>query len=375
MINVSLAEPLLEKSKPPSIAVSAAVLIGSIIAFTAAIALSIVLLLPPSIATLGLLAYCFGCRHGVDADHIAAIDGVTRKLIAAGQRPMLVGLFFSLGHCVVVFAICGAIVLSTEITGAKLEEWSSIGSAVGPWVAAAVLLCIGALNLCVVRDLLAQWRLRQARGHEHEVASLVGRCCPSLIAAIDRPWKVSVIGLLFGLGLDTATEIGLLTRSAVGRPEAPRSCALLLPLLFAAGMALVDTLNGLLMLWAYEWASDRGPMGRLYFSLFLTGASAALALAVGAAAALGQLATQRPPAWVHDGALAPLWAAPRWLSGHFELVGLGAVGVFLVAIVCAVVLAPTCTPSQKQIAAEEDAKASRSLREYVQRGEYVVRFE
>ena len=109
---------------------------------------------------------------------------------------------------------------------------------------------------------------------------MVGTCCPSLIAAIDRPWKVAGIGLLFGLGLDTATEIGLLTLSALGQPETPRACVLVLPLLFASGMALVDSLNAVLMAWAYEWAADNGPMHRLYFSLFLTCASAALALLV-----------------------------------------------------------------------------------------------
>ena len=278
-----LAEPLLAKPTPvdrPPFALSAALLIGGIVAFTAVVSLTMLLLLPPSLASLGLIAYCFGCRHGVDADHIAAIDGVTRKLVAAGQRPLLVGLFFSLGHCVVVFVICGTVVASSSVTGARIEAWESAGAAVGPWVAAAVLLCLGVLNVFVARDLLSQWRLRQARGHQHEIASMVGTCCPSLIAAIDRPWKVAGIGLLFGLGLDTATEIGLLTLSALGQPETPRASVLVLPLLFASGMALVDSLNAVLMAWAYEWAADNGPMHRLYFSLFLTCASAALALLV-----------------------------------------------------------------------------------------------
>ena len=120
------------------------------------------LLLPPSLASLGLIAYCFGCRHGVDADHIAAIDGVTRKLVAAGQRPLLVGLFFSLGHCAVVFVICGSVVASSSVNGAQMEAWEGAGAAIGPWVAAAVLLCLGVLNVFVARDLLSQWRLRQA---------------------------------------------------------------------------------------------------------------------------------------------------------------------------------------------------------------------
>ena len=177
---MKLDEPLLPPaaaSGRPPFALSAGLLIGGIVAFTAAVSLAILLLLPPSMATLGLLAYCFGCRHGVDADHIAAIDGVTRKLVAAGQRPLLVGLFFSLGHCFVVFVICGAVVASSEVTGARLEAWASTGAAVGPYVAAAVLLTLGVCNVFVARDLLSQWRLRQAKGHQHEIASLVGSCC------------------------------------------------------------------------------------------------------------------------------------------------------------------------------------------------------
>ena len=158
-----LAEPLLAKpvARPP-FALSAALLIGGIVAFTAVVSLAMLLLLPPSLASLGLIAYCFGCRHGVDADHIAAIDGVTRKLVAAGQRPLLVGLFFSLGHCAVVFVICGSVVASSSVNGAQMEAWEGAGAAVGPWVAAAVLLCLGVLNVFVARDLLSQWRLRQA---------------------------------------------------------------------------------------------------------------------------------------------------------------------------------------------------------------------
>ena len=158
-----LSEPLLAKpvARPP-FALSAALLIGGIVAFTAVVSLAMLLLLPPSLASLGLIAYCFGCRHGVDADHIAAIDGVTRKLVAAGQRPLLVGLFFSLGHCAVVFVICGSVVASSSVNGAQMEAWEGAGAAVGPWVAAAVLLCLGVLNVFVARDLLSQWRLRQA---------------------------------------------------------------------------------------------------------------------------------------------------------------------------------------------------------------------
>ena len=153
----------------------------------------------------------------------------------------------------------------------------------------------------------------------HELASLVTKCCPSFFDAVDRPSRVFWIGLLFGLGLDTATEIALLTTTAIALPDVPYLSALVLPLLFAAGMALIDSLNAVLMLWAQEWAADEGPMHRLYFSLFLTLASAALALSIGLIEAFGQLASipwlvDRSPA-----VLAPFWQASRWLSDHLEL--------------------------------------------------------
>ena len=374
-----LAEPLLgapSAASTPNFWRSAILLIGAILAFTTAVSLAILTLLPPPIATLGVLAYCFGCRHGIDADHIAAIDNVTRRLVAAGQRPMTVGIFFSLGHCTVVLLICAAVLLSSEVTSAQLEDWEKAGAAVGPWVAAAVLLVIGSLNVCVACDLLSQWRMRQARGHEHEIASLVGRCCPGFVAAIDRPYKVFWIGLLFGLGLDTATEIGLLTLSALAQPV-PRYSALVLPTLFAAGMALVDSLNGLLMVWAYEWAADNGPMHRLYFSLFLTAASAILALLIGGVEALSQLATVLP-----EGALgAPgtpirgFWEMMLWLSDHLELVGVGVVALFLVAIGVAVALAPWCTPSKSQIEQDAHVKLRSALTDYAKGGDYIVRVD
>lgn len=352
----------------------AAFLVGAILLFTLAVALFISLALPPPMATLGILAYCFGCRHGIDADHIAAIDNVTRRLVASGQRSMTVGCFFSLGHCAVVFMLCGVVMLSADATSVQLEEWEEAGSAVGPWVAAAVLLGIGSLNLCVARDLYSQFRMRQARGHEHEIASLVGRCCPSFLAAIDRPWKVCWIGLLFGLGLDTATEIGLLTISALSQPV-PAVTALVLPTLFAAGMSLVDSLNGILMLYAYEWAADHGPMYRLYFSLFLTTSSAVLAVFVGALLALGQLATQLPLPLRGGASLAGFWRGALWLNDHIEVLGAITVGCFLAAITCAIALAPMCAPSASEIERDEKAKNARSLVDYINKGEFIVRVE
>ena len=366
-----LSEALLAKAETrPSLARSAALLIGLILLFT--LAVSFVLVLLPDLAVLGLLAYSFGCRHGVDADHIAAIDNVTRRMVASGRRPITVGIFFSIGHCTVVLLLCVFVMLSAgAATGAQLESFARAGASIGPWVAACVLLTIGAINLLAARDFLVQWRERQATGHEHEIATLVTRCCPSLIEAIDKPWKVVWIGLLFGLGLDTATEIALLTMSALAQTAVPPLCALVLPLLFAAGMALVDSLNALLMVWAYEWASENGPMFRLFFSAFLTVASALLALSIGAIEGLGQLVDTFPDTLRG----VPFWDAMSYLSSHLELLGVASVAVFLIAITCAVLFAHRCVPSKAQIEEETRVRVSKELQRYMQRGEYIVRFE
>lgn len=379
----TLAEPLLATSKPRTATVmcrSAALLIGAILVFTCIIALSIVAFLPPSMASLGVLAYCFGARHGVDADHIAAIDNVTRNLVAIGQRPISVGLFFSVGHCAIVFGLCGLVIVCSQFTSEQVEAWASAGSTVGPWASAIVLLAIGSINLCVARDLYAQWRNREAKGHAHEIASCVGRCCPTCFTAIDRPWKVAYLGLLFGLGLDTAAEIGLLTLSALAQPGVLRTSALVLPALFAAGMTLVDSLNGMLMLWAYEWAAEHGPMSRLYFSLFLTTASATLALIVGLIEALGQLATFWSPEVLRDATgvaalVARVLENAHWLSDHLELLGACSVAAFFVTIIGAVVLAPYCTVGQSEIDAAKQTSEKARLRDYLLRGDYIVRAE
>lgn len=354
---------------------AAATLVGLIFLVTAAASL-IVLSFLPSFSVLALLAYSFGCRHGIDADHIAAIDNVTRRLVGtAGRSTMTVGVWFSLGHCTVVVLLCTAVIAGASTSSRQFEQLASLGEEVGPWVAAAVLLIIGSLNIYSACELRSQWQARQARGHAHELASFVTRCCPALLNAVDRPSRVFWIGLLFGLGLDTATEIALLTTTAISQPGVPPACALVLPVLFAAGMALVDSLNAVLMLWAQEWAAAEGPMHRLYFSLFLTIASATLALSIGLIEVLGQLATlpsirERSPT-----VIVPLWQASSWLCEHLELLGLCAVVSFLVSIMLAIGLAGRCVPSRESCEQETQVKLRESLLQYVRGDQHIVRFE
>ena len=177
-----------------SFAKAAGLLLALIFLVTGSIGM-LVLYYAPSISVPALLAYSFGCRHGVDADHIAAIDNVTRRLVAtAGRHTMLVGVWFSLGHCTVVVLLCAAVIVGAHTSSRQFEMLEELGAAVGPWIAAVVLLTIGSMNLCAVHELRLQWRQREARGHPHEIASLLTRCCPALVEAVDRPSRVFWIG-------------------------------------------------------------------------------------------------------------------------------------------------------------------------------------
>ena len=402
-MQVELQESLLPRRTPSgwSFGRSAFVVIGSILLVSSAAAACMLTLLP-SMGALGMLAYSFGCRHGVDADHIAVIDNATRQQLGAGRSSTTVGLCFSLGHCTIVFLLCALVLCTADASssgaalfGVPLSTWTAYGAAVGPWVAASVLLCIGTVNLCAARGLFAQWRERRARGHAHEIAALATACCPRLLGVLDSPWKVFFVGVLFGLGLDTAAEICLLTLTALAQ-GAPRAGTLLLPLLFAAGMGLVDSANALLMLWAYEWASDHGPRHRLFFALVLTLASALLALAVGAVLAIGALgdrlgqcdgtgapaaASDAPreggPPGALDGApsLSGFWPTACWLADNMELLGLASVGLFFAAVCTALLAARRCVTSQKEIERDHKEQLQQSLQGYLHKGAYIVRFE
>ena len=348
---------------------TAALLIGMILLVTVVAASTIVFVLP-KLSVLAMLAYCFGCRHGIDADHIAAIDNVTRRLVTtSGRKTMTVGVWFSLGHCFVVVCLCAMVIAGASTTSSQFAYLADLGAAIGPWIAAVVLLALGAINAHAACSLLAQWRERRAWGHEHELASLVANCCPALFESIDRPSRVFWIGLLFGLGLDTATEIAMLTTTAIAQPDVPPACALVLPLLFATGMALVDSLNTVLLLWAQEWATSNGPMHRLYFSLFLAVSSSALGIGIGLVMVFGEVAVLVGPP---D---SQLRQALLWPSDHLEYIGIGAVAAFLIAITCAVLCAHRFVPSREECEEETRTKLRESLLRYVNNQEYIVRFE
>lgn len=249
----------------------------------------------PVLLGTALLAYTFGLRHAVDADHIAAIDNVTRKLMQTGKRPISVGFFFSLGHSTVVIVASVALALAVASLQARFEHFKEIGGVIGTSVSALFLIMIAAANTFI---LVALWRMFNAvrRGERliDEKLNLLlsqrgflGRMLRSLFSVISSSWHMYPLGILFGLGFDTATEIGLLGISAAqGSQGLPLSSILVFPALFTVGMSLVDTTDGILMVGAYGWALTK-PIRKLYYNLTITLVSVVIALVIGGIEVLG----------------------------------------------------------------------------------------
>jgi nickel/cobalt transporter (NiCoT) family protein len=254
----------------------------------------------PSLVGLGTLAYVLGLRHAFDADHIAAIDNTTRKLLADGKRPLGVGFFFSLGHSTVVFGLATGLGLATGVVRAQLPGLQHWGGAVGTGVSGSFLIAIGVLNLLVLLDVVRIFV--SMRSGEHDEAQLERRLLERgllgrgllrrLADRIHASWHMYPLGFLFGLGFDTATEVGLLALSAgaAGR-DVPLPALLALPLLFAAGMSLLDTADGAFMAQAYGWAFSN-PVRKAYYNITVTALSVSVALGIGGLELL-QLAANR----------------------------------------------------------------------------------
>ncbi|HEY0444714.1 MAG TPA: HoxN/HupN/NixA family nickel/cobalt transporter [Candidatus Limnocylindrales bacterium] len=242
----------------------------------------------PILLPTAFLAYTFGLRHAVDADHIAAIDNTTRKLMQDGQRPVAVGLFFSLGHSTIVVALSVVIALSAGFVS-DIPSFREIGGLIGTAVSAAFLLVIGTINLIVLIDIYRMFR-KVSRGGAYDQESLedflnnrglLARIFRPMLRAITKSWHMYPLGVLFGLGFDTASEVALLGLAATsGASHIPVGYILILPALFAAGMSLVDTTDGILMLGAYGWAYLK-PIRKLYYNLNITLISVVIAFGIG----------------------------------------------------------------------------------------------
>ena len=288
----------------------------------------------------GITAYTLGLRHAFDADHIGAIDNTTRKLMADGQRPLGVGFFFSLGHSTIVFLLAFLFSLGIRgLTGSVSNGHSSLHEAtgiIGPSVSGAFLFLIGILNLLILLNILRIFR-RMRHGEfdeqelEHELDSrgFMNRFYGRATRAVRRSWHMYPLGVLFGLGFDTATEVALLFLAAgAAGAGLPFYAILCLPILFAAGMSLLDTIDGAFMNFAYGWAFAK-PVRKIYYNITITGLSVAVALIIGTIELLSVVADKLR---LHGGA----WS---WVANlDLNLVGYGLVGLFVVTWAIAVAI-------------------------------------
>ena len=280
---------------------------------------------------LGLTAYTLGMRHAFDADHIAAIDNTTRKLLTDGQRPMSVGFWFSLGHSSVVFVMVMGIALGVRALASGVQDQHStlheVAGVWGPSISGVFLVAIGLLNLAALIGILRVFAAMR-RGHydEDELErqldnrGFLNRILGTVNRAVRKPWHMYPTGFLFGLGFDTVTEIGLLViAGGAVAASLPWWAVVTLPVLFAAGMSLLDTLDGAFMNVAYGWAFSR-PVRKIYYNITVTALSVAVAMIIGLATLGGLLATQLG---IHSGPIA-------WLAGlDMEHLGYGIVVLFL----------------------------------------------
>jgi high-affinity nickel-transport protein len=280
---------------------------------------------------LGLTAYTLGMRHAFDADHIAAIDNTTRKLMAAEKRPLSVGFWFSLGHSSIVFGLCallalGVKALAGEVTdgGSQLQQTTGL---IGTLVSGTFLMLIAAINFVILVGIVRVFRgMRHGRYDEAELEQhlnsrgLLNRILGRVTRAVSRPWQMYPVGLLFGLGFDTATEVSLLVLAGGAAASVlPWYAILCLPLLFAAGMSLLDTIDGSFMNFAYGWAFAK-PVRKVYYNITVTALSVLVAVAIGGVELLSLLADRL-------GLVGGFWSFVS--SVDLNYVGYGVVGLFV----------------------------------------------
>jgi nickel/cobalt transporter (NiCoT) family protein len=293
----------------------------------------------PVLLGTALLAYTFGLRHAVDADHIAAIDNVTRKLMQQKKRPVSVGLFFSLGHSTIVFVLSAAIAFTSLLIKGRFAFLASAGKIMGTAVSAFFLLVIAIANILILVSVYQTFRdvKRGGRFDEEDLNLLLskrgffGRIFRNLFRLIEHSWQMYFVGFLFGLGFDTATEIGLLGISAAGASKGlPIWSILVFPALFTAGMALIDSTDNILMLGAYGWAFMK-PIRKLYYNMTITFVSVLVALLIGGIEVLGLIGDQLN---FHGAA----WNMIDSLNNHFGMVGFTVIGVFALSWILSIII-------------------------------------
>ncbi|GAP89719.1 putative high-affinity nickel-transporter [Rosellinia necatrix] len=320
-------------------------------------AVAVVLHFNPALVGSAVLSYTLGLRHALDADHIAAIDLMTRRLIASGQRPVTVGTFFSLGHSTIVIITCIVVAATAGALRERFESFQYIGGIIGTSVSAAVLilLCIG--NGWVLYRLVGRLRdvLREPDPHgpgngggdgteyagddsavrdlQLDGPGFLTNMLRGLFRVIDRPWKMYPLGVLFGLGFDTSSEIAILGIASVqGAQGTSLWIILIFPLLFTAGMCLVDTTDGALMMTLYtSKAFARDKVAILYYSIVLTGITVVVSAFIGIIQILSLVQHVREPQ-------GSFWDGLTVIGDHYEIVGAAIVGVFVLAGIGSVII-------------------------------------
>jgi high-affinity nickel-transport protein len=286
----------------------------------------------PMLLGTALLAYTFGLRHAVDADHIAAIDNVTRKLMQEGKQPAAVGFFFSLGHSTIVVAASVAIAVAASVFKGQISTIHDIGSVIGTLASAAFLLAIAAMNIVILLAVYRTFRRAKAGGSYRDEdldillagRGLLARLFRPMFRAVRCSWHMYPLGFLFGLGFDTATEVGVLGISAAQASQGLSVWSILVfPALFTAGMSSIDTTDSILMAGVYGWAFVK-PIRKLYYNMTITLVSVLVALLVGGIEALGLVQGQLD-------LKGPFWDGIGMLNDNFGAIGYLIIGLFFVS--------------------------------------------
>jgi nickel/cobalt transporter (NiCoT) family protein len=282
------------------------------------------------LAGLGIVAYVFGLRHGVDADHIAAIDNTTRKLMQEGKHPITVGMWFSLGHSTVVVALIIVFILATRAVAAEIPTLESTGAIIGTLISGSFLWIIGFINAIILISIYKIFQtLKEGKINQIELENLLekrgfmNRFFRPLFKLISKPWHIYPVGVLFGIGFDTASEIALIAISVgIGvSTSIPIYYVLILPLLFTCGMVTVDTADGVAMRLAYGWAF-LNPIRKIYYNLTVTIMSVLVAWAIGTVELLQVLSTELNFSGF-------FWSWVKSLD--FEIMGFGVIVIFAVS--------------------------------------------
>ena len=293
----------------------------------------------PLLLGTALLAYGFGLRHAVDADHIAAIDNVTRKLLQENKRPVTVGFFFAFGHSLVVILLAVAIAVTSTVLTTRYASLKDLGGVISTLVSTLFLFAIALINVLILRSVWQTFRhVRRGGAFAAEdfdlllnSRGLLARLFRPLFRLVTRSWHMLPLGFLFGLGFDTATEVALLGISATEAAKGMSVWSIMVfPALFAAGMTLVDTTDGVLMLGAYNWAFVK-PVRKLYYNLVITAVSVVVAVLIGGIEGLGLIGDQ-------FGLGGWFWDGIGTLDGNFNGLGFAIIGVFIFAWIASILV-------------------------------------